>query len=125
MQNEQISWCASSSPNEEVDGHVRGKLVLTVTKKSREQPPQPEKRVRLHREERRALILQIAKRVFTRSTYAEANVGELARESEVTEPMLYKHFGSKKGLFLAVLCEFGQQSLDLLRERILGNAEKD
>ena len=44
-------------------------------------------------------MLRSAKRVFARSTYAEASTGELARESEVTEPMLYKHFGSKKGLF--------------------------
>jgi len=44
----------------------------------------------LRGEERRALILQRAKRVFTRSTYAEASTGELAHASEVTEPMLYK-----------------------------------
>jgi AcrR family transcriptional regulator len=72
---------------------------------------QPEKRTRMSGEERRALILRSAKRVFARSTYAEASTGELARESEITEPMLYKHFGSKKGLFLAVLAEFGGQFL--------------
>ena len=91
----------------------------------REQHPQPEKRVRLRGEERRALILQSAKRVFARSTYAEASVGDLARESEITEPMLYKHFGSKKGLFLAVLREFGAQFLETLHKRIADRAEKD
>ncbi len=80
---------------------------------SGEQHPQPEKRVRLRGEERRALILQSAKRVFARSAYTEASVGDLARESEITEPMLYKHFGSKKGLFLAVLKEFGAQFLEI------------
>jgi hypothetical protein len=30
--------------------------------------------------------------------------------------MLYKHFGSKKGLSLAVLRELGRQSLDVLQE---------
>src|SRR5579859_7031609 len=84
-----------------------------------------EKRGRLSGKERRAFILQSAKRVFARSTYLEASVGELARESEVTEPMLYKHFGSKKGLFLAVLREFGMQFLDLLQERISRRAEQD
>ncbi len=92
---------------------------------SREQQPQPAKRTRLRGEERRALMLRSAKRVFARSTYAEASTGELARESEVTEPMLYKHFGSKKGLFLAVLREFSTQFLDLLQERILRRAEQD
>ena len=83
------------------------------------------KRTRLRGEERRALILQRAKRVFARSTYAEASTGELARESDVTEPMLYKHFGSKKGLFLAVLREFGEQFLELLQQRLFSRAEQD
>ena len=83
------------------------------------------KRTRLRGEERRALILRSAKRVFARSTYAEASTGELARESEVTEPMLYKHFGSKKGLFLAVLNESAMQFRATLQERISRRAEKD
>jgi AcrR family transcriptional regulator len=90
---------------------------------SREQPTV--KRIRLRGEERRALILRSAKRVFARSTYAEASTGELARESEVTEPMLYKHFGSKKGLFLAVLSESATYFRDTLQERISRRAEKD
>lgn len=89
------------------------------------QPQLPVKRTRLRSEERRALILQSAKHVFARSTYADASTGELAHESEVTEPMLYKHFGSKKGLFLAVLSEFAAEFLAALQERIARRAEKD
>jgi AcrR family transcriptional regulator len=85
----------------------------------------PEKRTRLSGEERRALILRSAKRTFARSSYAEASTGELARESEVTEPMLYKHFGSKKGLFLAVLREFGAQYVSGMQERLSRRAEKN
>ncbi len=92
---------------------------------SREQQHQPAKRTRMRGEERRALILHSAKHVFAHSTYAEASTGELARESKVTEPMLYKHFGSKKGLFLAVLREFGTQFFDRLQERISRRAEQD
>src|SRR5215469_12497675 len=92
---------------------------------SKEQQTQPAKRTRLRGEERRALMLQSAKHVFARSSYAEASTGELARESEVTEPMLYKHFGSKKGLFLAVLAEFGEHFLAALQERLAERAEKD
>lgn len=83
------------------------------------------KRTRLSGEERRALILRSAKRVFARSTYAEASTGELARESKVTEPMLYKHFGSKKGLFLAVLSESATYFRETLQERISRRAEVD
>lgn len=92
---------------------------------SKEQQHQPEKRPRMRGEERRALMLQSAKHVFARSTYAEASTGELARESEVTEPMLYKHFGSKKGLFLAVLMEYGAQFHHLLQERISHRTDRD
>jgi AcrR family transcriptional regulator len=86
---------------------------------------QPIKRSRMSGEERRKLILQSAKRVFARSTYAEASTGELARESGVTEPMLYKHFGSKKGLFLAILREFSPQFLALYQKRLAEREEKD
>jgi AcrR family transcriptional regulator len=83
------------------------------------------KRTRMRGEERRAFMLKRAKEVFARSGYADASTGELARASEVTEPMLYKHFGSKKGLFLAVLSEFAAQFLETLQERISHRAEKD
>src|SRR6266446_8494255 len=84
-----------------------------------------EKRTRMRGEERREFILNRAKEVFARSGYADASTGELARASEITEPMLYKHFGSKKGLFLAVLKEFGAQFLEILHKRITDRAEKD
>ncbi|GHO58180.1 TetR/AcrR family transcriptional regulator [Ktedonobacter robiniae] len=89
------------------------------------QQPQPVKRSRMSGEERRKLILHCAKRVFARSTYVEASTGELARESGITEPMLYKHFGSKKGLFLAVLREFSSQFLELYQKRLAEREEKD
>src|ERR1700733_15051750 len=58
---------------------------------------------RMKGEERRELILMRAKHVFSSYSYPEASTGILAKESDVTEPMLYRHFGSKKGLFLEVL----------------------
>ena len=84
-----------------------------------------EKRTRMQGEQRRAFMLKRAKEVFARSGYADASTGELARASEVTEPMLYKHFGSKKGLFLAVLSESAAQFRDTLQERITRRAEQD
>ncbi len=83
-----------------------------------------EKRTRMRGEERREDILHHAKAVFAQYGYADASTGELARASDVTEPMLYKHFGSKKGLFLAVLNEFSKQFLKTLQERISRRAEK-
>src|SRR5258708_2141673 len=84
-----------------------------------------EKRTRMRGEERRAFILNRTKEVFAQYGYADASTGELARASEVTEPMLYKHFGSKKGLFLAVLNEFSASFLKTLQERISRRSDKD
>lgn len=84
-----------------------------------------EKRTRMRGEERRAFILAHAKKVFAEHSYAEASTGELARASEVTEPMLYKHFGSKKGLFMAVLDEFCNRFFRMLSERVNRQAEQN
>ncbi|QBD76054.1 TetR/AcrR family transcriptional regulator [Ktedonosporobacter rubrisoli] len=79
-----------------------------------------EKRTRMRGEERRASILAQAKKVFAEQGYAEASTSMLARASDVTEPMLYKHFGSKKGLFLAVLDNF----IEGFIRRFLGSLEQ-
>ena len=77
------------------------------------------KRTRMRGEERRALILARAKQVFATHSYAEASTSLLAQESEVTEPMLYKHFGSKKGLFLAVVHEYSLLFFELWHEQLV------
>ncbi len=86
---------------------------------------QHEKRSRMRGEERRDDILAHAKHIFAHNSYAEASTGELARASGVTEPMLYKHFGSKKGLFLEVLSAFGAQFMTIWSSRIDKRAEQD
>ena len=92
---------------------------------TREHTDRPEKRSRMRGEERHEFILNRAKEVFARYGYADASTGELARASEVTEPMLYKHFGSKKGLFLAVMQQFGNRFVNLWRTRVNRRAEND
>ncbi len=93
--------------------------------KAQHETRQREKRTRMSGEERRAFILAQAKKVFASHSYAEASTSELARASDVTEPMLYKHFGSKKGLFIAVLNEFGELFMQRLKERFDQRVEKD
>jgi AcrR family transcriptional regulator len=54
-------------------------------------------------EERRLCVVGAACRVFARSSYSGATTAEIARESGVTEPVLYRHFASKRDLYLACL----------------------
>ncbi len=62
-------------------------------------------RTRLPASERRAAVLECACRVFSRASYHGATTAEIAREAGVTEPVLYRHFESKRDLYLACLTE--------------------
>jgi AcrR family transcriptional regulator len=62
-------------------------------------------RPRLPAEERRAAVLDTACRVFGRCSYRGATTAEIAREAGVTEPILYRHFESKRALYLACVDE--------------------
>ena len=60
---------------------------------------------RLPAVERRQAVLDTACRVFSTSSYRGATTAEIAREAGITEPILYRHFGSKRDLYLACLDE--------------------
>lgn len=51
----------------------------------------------------RQQILQAALRRFAHSGYAGASVQHIVDEAKVTKPMLYYHFGSKEGLYSALI----------------------
>lgn len=76
-------------------------------------------------EDRRALIMAETKKIFAEKGYRGASTGELARASGVTEPMLYKHFGSKKKLYMAILTMIGEQFLGRYRAMVERRAEAD
>jgi len=58
---------------------------------------------RLRAPERRAAIVDAALPLFATSSYAAATTAALARAAGVSEPILYRHFGSKKDLYVACL----------------------
>jgi len=60
-------------------------------------------RMRLPAPERRQAIVEAAQRVFVHGSYSGATTAEIAREAGVSEPILYRHFGSKRDLYLACL----------------------
>lgn len=60
---------------------------------------------RLAAVDRRAAILEAALCVFSARSYRGATTAEIARAAGVTEPVLYRHFASKRDLFLACLDE--------------------
>jgi AcrR family transcriptional regulator len=62
-------------------------------------------RIRLAAPERRAALLDCACRVFSEGSYRGTTTAEIAREAGVTEPILYRHFESKRDLYLACLTD--------------------
>ena len=60
---------------------------------------------RLPAAERRAAVLDAALRVFGEGSYDGATTAEIARAAGVSEPILYRHFGSKRELYCACLDE--------------------
>ena len=63
----------------------------------------PVGQTRLPAAERRQAIVEAALPVFVRSSYGGATTAEIARAAGVSEPILYRHFGSKRDLYLACL----------------------
>jgi AcrR family transcriptional regulator len=53
--------------------------------------------------ERRELVLEAAGRLFGERGYAHTTLDQIAAAAHVTKPILYRHFDSKKALYLALL----------------------
>lgn len=73
---------------------------------------------RLSASERRQAIVGAALRVFSEGSYAGATTAQIAREAGISEPILYRHFGSKKELYFACLDEAWSGLRDSLREKM-------
>lgn len=61
------------------------------------------KRRRVPAGKRRAEILAVAGALFARDGYAGTRLDEIAAAAHVTKPVVYRHFESKKSLYLALL----------------------
>jgi AcrR family transcriptional regulator len=78
---------------------------------------------RLSGPERRAVVIETACRVFSNRSYRGSTTAEIARATGVTEPVLYRHFASKRELYLACLDAVWEQVRELWEKAL--EAEKD
>lgn len=76
-----------------------------MTQSALPEPPAAGLRARLSAAERRQAVLDSACRVFYASSYRGATTAEIARQAGISEPILYRHFGSKRDLYIACLDE--------------------
>jgi AcrR family transcriptional regulator len=73
---------------------------------------------RLPAAERRLAIVEAALRVFSEGSYSGATTAEIAREACVSEPILYRHFASKRDLYFACLTEAWARIRARIEERM-------
>jgi TetR/AcrR family transcriptional regulator len=86
-----------------------------MTAPRRRPKPEPRSAARMTRPERKQQLLAHAKQLFVTLGYHATTTEKIAAAAGVTEPVLYRHFESKKALFLEVLQEV--RSATLLRWR--------
>src|SRR5713226_4960632 len=60
---------------------------------------------RLPAEKRKAAVLDCACGIFSMGSYHGTTTAEIARKAGVSEPILYRHFASKRDLYLACIEE--------------------
>lgn len=72
-------------------------------------------RTRLAPSAQREEILQTARRLFAERGYEAVTASEIAREAGITPGLLDHYFGSKAGLFIALVERVGPQILELIR----------
>jgi AcrR family transcriptional regulator len=65
-------------------------------------------------------VMEAALRIFAERGYAGASVRDIAALAGVTKPVVYYHFGSKAGLYQALLDQCLDISLDALKEASQG-----
>jgi AcrR family transcriptional regulator len=77
---------------------------------------------RLPAKQRREQLLDVAAKLFATSGYARSTTAELAKLAGVTEPIIYRHFNSKRDLFIALVERTAQQTVEQW-ERVLRNQD--
>ena len=73
---------------------------------------------RLPAEQRKAAVLDIACGIFSSGSYRGTTTAQIARTAGVTEPVLYRHFASKRDLYLSVLAESWRRLRELWDEAV-------
>lgn len=80
-----------------------------------------EPRKRLTASARRKLIASAAAELFAERGYRGASIGEIARRSGVTPPVVYEHFESKRDLYRDLLERHFAELREVWRENFVGD----
>ena len=72
----------------------------------------PRRRIRLDNDQRRAQLLELAKRAFSDRSYDEVSIDDLAKVAGISKDLLYHYFPTKRDLYVAGLHEIADALVD-------------
>jgi AcrR family transcriptional regulator len=72
----------------------------------------PKRRVRLDNDQRRAQLLQLARKAFSDRSYDDVSIDDLAREAKISKGLLYHYFPTKRDLYVAGLREIAEELVE-------------
>jgi len=72
----------------------------------------PRRRIRLDNDQRRAQLLELAKRAFSDRSYDEVSIDDLAKVAGISKGLLYHYFPTKRDLYVAGLREISDDLVD-------------
>lgn len=75
---------------------------------------------RLPAVKRREQLLDCAVQLFARAGYARATTAHLAKAAGVTEPIIYRHFESKRDLFVALIDRASERTVKQWEQHLAG-----
>lgn len=78
---------------------------------------------RLPGSQRREQLLDVAAALFAKYGYARATTAQLAKAAGVTEPIIYRHFDSKRDLFVALIERTGRETIARWEQRLADAAD--
>jgi AcrR family transcriptional regulator len=85
----------------------------------------PPPRVRLPRDERRALLLQAALAAFAEQGYHATAMDDIADRAGVSKPVLYQHFDSKLDLYVALAERVRDDVVETVRAALGSTSENE
>src|SRR4051794_3107486 len=83
----------------------------------------PPARRRMAADDRRAAIVSAARTLFATRGYDGVSTADIAHAASCSEPLLYRHFESKRALFVAVLDDAAARAV--VRFDALRNGDRD
>jgi AcrR family transcriptional regulator len=96
-------------------------MPMSAPERRRDEAPKPTARMR--KADRKRQLLAHAKQLFVTHGYQNTTTADIAEAAGVSEPVLYRHFESKKVLFLEVLQEIREATLNRWNSDTAGQTE--